>query len=83
MVTEVASRLTAVHWCQDEHCSWVCAKLGYRMEEGALLGLGFPLCVELSRRPSPGCSPPHEPEAAAISEISRRYISNTHKWVFI
>jgi hypothetical protein len=43
MLTEFASRQTIVRRFLDEYRSWICSKLGCRMEEAVLLELDFPM----------------------------------------
>ena len=43
MLTGFASRETTVHRYLDKYRSWICSKLGCRMEEAVLLELDFPI----------------------------------------
>ncbi len=43
MLTEFASRQTMVRRFLDEHRTWICSKLGCKMEEAVLFELDFPM----------------------------------------
>jgi len=49
MLTELASRQTTVRRFLEEYRSWICSKLGCRIEEAILLELDFPM-VQLGAR---------------------------------
>jgi len=49
MLTEFASRQATVRRFLDEYRSWMCWKLGCRIEEAVLLELDFPM-VQVAAR---------------------------------
>src|SRR5271155_437498 len=49
MLTELASRQTTVRRFLEEYRSWICSKLGCRIEEAVLLELDFPM-VQVAAR---------------------------------
>ena len=49
MLTEFASRQTTVRRFLEEYRSWMCSKLGCRIEEAVLLELDFPM-VQVAAR---------------------------------
>jgi hypothetical protein len=49
ILTEIASRQTAVRRFMDEYRSWICSKLGCQIDEAMLLEFDFPM-VQVAAR---------------------------------